>query len=509
MKRAAVIVGVLLIVLSVAGGLWWTTNRFPGWWLPLEGAYQRVLVELGLGAKPAAAGLSASGFIEADEAVVSSEQGGRITVMYADEGDEVQVGQVLVELDDSILLGQIQIAEADVTLAEATLAQVKAGVPSARLATARAELDQAVQAQEASRVAWEDAQAMRDNPQELDLSIAAAKAQLGVLDFQSQQAQAMANAAQAGRDYADAAMEILEGFEPYDQWVEVGTYKIPEIPPELGIPTDLADGEYRFGEYRVVVSGNRVRVSVLVTVKLPRTALDDARYQQAMATYQSWTAWTGLDQADAARSGAQSYLAQLNAQAANPLTLQAQVDAAEGQYKIAVANVALAQAQVTGLEMGATAEQISAAESQVTVARAGLEALRVQLDRFTLTAPISGLALERPVQVGEMAAPGAPLMRLADLDELTLTVYVPENQLGLIRLGQPVSVTVDAYPGRTFMGAVKYIATQAEFTPKNVQTKEQRVSMVFAVQVRLANRDHALKPGMPADAVILEPGKSE
>jgi multidrug resistance efflux pump len=100
-------------------------------------------------------------------------------------------------------------------------------------------------------------------------------------------------------------------------------------------------------------------------------------------------------------------------------------------------------------------------------------------------------------------------MTVANLDEVTLTVYVPEGQLGKVQIGQPVSVTVDAYPGRTFDGAVAHIASQAEFTPKNVQTREERVSMVFAVKVALANPDHALKPGMPADAVLAELGRSE
>jgi multidrug resistance efflux pump len=80
---------------------------------------------------------------------------------------------------------------------------------------------------------------------------------------------------------------------------------------------------------------------------------------------------------------------------------------------------------------------------------------------------------------------------------------VPENQIGQVQIGQPVSVTVDAYPERVFPGAVSFIAGQAEFTPKNVQTREERVNMVFAVKVQLPNSDHALKPGMPADAVIL------
>jgi multidrug resistance efflux pump len=93
-------------------------------------------------------------------------------------------------------------------------------------------------------------------------------------------------------------------------------------------------------------------------------------------------------------------------------------------------------------------------------------------------------------------------MTLADLEQLTLTIYIPEDQLGWVQIGQPVSVTVDAYPDRVFVGTVTHIASEAEFTPKNVQTREERVSMVFAVKVALSNKDHALKPGMPADAVV-------
>ena len=100
-----------------------------------------------------------------------------------------------------------------------------------------------------------------------------------------------------------------------------------------------------------------------------------------------------------------------------------------------------------------------------------------------------------------MAAPGAPLYTLADLDEVTLTVYVPEAELDQVSLGQMVEVTVDAYK-EVFNGQVSHIASEAEFTPKNVQTQEERVHMVFAVKVRLENADHQLKPGMPADAAF-------
>jgi HlyD family secretion protein len=118
-----------------------------------------------------------------------------------------------------------------------------------------------------------------------------------------------------------------------------------------------------------------------------------------------------------------------------------------------------------------------------------------------LAAPVGGIILERTIHAGELAAPGAPLLTLANLDEVTLTVYVPEAELGQVSLGQTVEVTVDAYED-AFTGQVSHIASRAEFTPKNVQTQEERVHMVFAVKIRLDNADHRLKPGMPADAAF-------
>jgi multidrug resistance efflux pump len=102
---------------------------------------------------------------------------------------------------------------------------------------------------------------------------------------------------------------------------------------------------------------------------------------------------------------------------------------------------------------------------------------------------------------GELAAPGAPLLRIANLDEVTLTIYMPEADLGQVSLGQSVEFTVDAYPD-SFSGVVAYIASGAEFIPKNVQTQEEQVHMVFAAKIKLENADHRLKPGMPADAAF-------
>jgi HlyD family secretion protein len=467
MRRAVSILVFIVVVGGLLAGGWWYVNENPEWWFWLQGELDTALDELGLRAVEGPGGLVVSGFVEADEASVTTEMGGRIVALYADEGDQVTAGQTLVELDEALLMSQLEMAEAESAVAEATLAQVKAKASKETLDHARATVDQARAAEAAALAAWEDAQAMLENPQELDLAITVARAQVAVLEAQEKQAQALADSAQTRRDLADEIVSMLEGFEPR----------------------------------RVCFSGQ------CVTVKVPPEVRDDAQYRQAMATYDSWQAWTGVEQAEEARAGAKDYLAQLLQQKANPLMLQAEANAAQAQFEIAGAAVGLAQAHLEGVEMGATPEQIAAAEAQVAIARAAVESLRVQAKKLVLEAPISGLVLERPVHTGEVAAPGAPLFTLADLDSLTLTVYVPEDQLGWVQLQQPVSVTVDAYPDRTFPGRVVLIASEAEFTPRNVQTREERVNMVFAVKVRLPNADHALKPGMPADAVLQGAGE--
>jgi multidrug resistance efflux pump len=467
MKRVITVAAIVLVVGAAAVAAWWFIDQNPEWWAQARDELSKAVEELGLEGKEEAAGITASGFIEADEASVTTELGGRIVALHADEGDQVGAGELLVELDSSLLLAQIKMAEADLAVAEATLGQVRAGVQEETLAYALAVVSQAEVAQEVARIAWWDAQAMLDNPQELELAITAARAQLGILNQQVRQAQAIANSAQVGRDLSDEMVGIVEDFEPTTVWFEI------------------APG---------IVYGQKIR--------LPVNALPQARYEQAVATYQSWEAWTALEQAKVAREGAERYLAQLQQQKDNPLILEAQVNAAEAQYRVATAAVGVAHAQESGLQIGATPEQIGAVEAQVEVARAGLQVLNVQLEKLRLESPISGLVLARPVHVGEVALPGAPLLTLANLDRVTLTLYVPEDQLGHVQLGHPVSVTVDAYPDEVFPGTVALIASEAEFTPKNVQTREERVNMVFAVKVELPNTDHKLKPGMPADAVL-------
>jgi HlyD family secretion protein len=116
-----------------------------------------------------------------------------------------------------------------------------------------------------------------------------------------------------------------------------------------------------------------------------------------------------------------------------------------------------------------------------------------------IRSPIDGVVLDRAVEPGELTSPGSTLLTVANLYQLTLTVYVPEDRYGQISLGQVYSVTVDSFPNEVFPGKVTHIADQAEFTPRNVETVEGRKNTVFAIRLTLENPNLALKPGMPAD----------
>jgi HlyD family secretion protein len=141
-------------------------------------------------------------------------------------------------------------------------------------------------------------------------------------------------------------------------------------------------------------------------------------------------------------------------------------------------------------------------ESQVAQAEAALHLAETQLGYTRIRAPLSGTLLRRDVEPGETAFPGSALMTLADLTLMKVTVYLPGPMLGKIRIDQPVDVVTDSYPGKPLTGTVETISDEAEFTPKNVQTREERVRLVYAVKVRLPNPDGILKSGMPVDATF-------
>jgi HlyD family secretion protein len=183
---------------------------------------------------------------------------------------------------------------------------------------------------------------------------------------------------------------------------------------------------------------------------------------------------------------------------------ESDVRAARSQARQAEANVALARAGEEAIAQRRA--DVAAAEAAVAQAEAGLRVLLAQQQNLIVTSPLTGIVLAEHARTGEIVAAGAPVLTVADLREVWIRLFIPLPRLGQIALGQRATVTTDALPGRTFIGTVTEISQQAEFTPKNVQTPEERVKLVFAVKVTLPNAERLLKPGMPADAVILTAG---
>lgn len=163
----------------------------------------------------------------------------------------------------------------------------------------------------------------------------------------------------------------------------------------------------------------------------------------------------------------------------------------------------LAQAELGGDRIRVREAELKALQAQLRQARATLAEAESVLADLTIRAPVPGLVATRMREPGEVISSGAPLMELVDLDQLYLKVYVPEAQIGKLRLGLPARIYTDAFPDRPFEATVRYIASRAEFTPKEVQTPDERVKLVYAVKLYLkSNTDHRLTPGLPADAVI-------
>ena len=147
-------------------------------------------------------------------------------------------------------------------------------------------------------------------------------------------------------------------------------------------------------------------------------------------------------------------------------------------------------------------KSLEQAKSAVTQAEANLALLDTQVAKLAIVAPIDGVILTRNVEPGEFVQPGAVALTMADLTNLTITVYVPENLYGQIALGQTANVHVDSFPDLVFSATVIHIADQAEFTPRNVQTVEGRSSTFYAIKLQVEDLDSKLKIGMPADVVF-------
>lgn len=181
---------------------------------------------------------------------------------------------------------------------------------------------------------------------------------------------------------------------------------------------------------------------------------------------------------------------------------QEQYDSALAAYEVGQARLQQARERLKLVQKGPRQEEIDRARARVEQVTQSQALAETRLGYASLNAPIGGVVVSENVEAGEYVVPGVPIVTIGDLGNSWLRAYVNEPDLGRVKVGQPVCVTTDTYADRVYAGTVSFISSQAEFTPKNVQTAEERVKLVYRIKIDIPNPAMELKPGMPADAEI-------
>jgi multidrug resistance efflux pump len=432
---------IILLILITGGAIWYFTQRQSN---GTNGA------------------LAASGTIEGTQVIIAPEIGGRVLEVLVEEGDPVEAGQVLVRFDDALMQAQLGQAQAALHQAQANYDLVSRGPTQEQrqlaIASAQTELTNAQQA----------LQALYDNT---GLSEAQIMQNIASIDKARDKAQ----------QYLDNVVTEADPSDIDSAWASV-----------IIAGDQLENAQEDFEPYE-----NKDQSNVTRAVFQAQVAAAQKRYDSMVERYNNLVGSANKYELAVARADVALAEAQLaNAQRKYD-ELQDGIDPdalalAQDRLKTAEANLAVAQAD-------SSPEQLAIAQAQVEVARGALQVIEAQIAKLIITAPMDGIVLLRSAEPGEVLVPGAPLLTLLRLDDLTITVYVPEDRYGAIRLGQAASVSVDSFPGETFEATVIRIADQAEFTPRNVQTEEGRKTTVFAVELSVDNPEGKLKPGMPAD----------
>jgi multidrug resistance efflux pump len=393
-----------------------------------------------------------TGTLEATQVDVAAKATARIREIRTAEGEAVRRGEVVVVLDDDELQAEVARLEAAVAVARAQLRDLLAGARKEEIAEARA-------------------------------AVARAEAQLRDL-----LAGARPEEIQAARQAVAQAEARLRDLEAGARSQEIAQARSAVASAEA--TRTMAEREYRrfegLFEQGLVAASDRDRV--WQAYEVARAQEQSARQQLALLE-----AGARPEQVEASRAEVRQARDRLRLLEAGPRPNQ--VEAAEAEVRAVRQRLAL-------LEAGPRPGQVETARAQVAQAEGALGQAWARLADTRIEAPFDGVVLRKDLEPGATATPGTPILTLVDPRTLWLRSYVPEADLGRVRLGQPARVAIDAFPRETFPARVSEIASEAEFTPRNVQTQKERVNLVFRVKLSIVNPDGRLKPGMPADAWI-------
>ena len=408
----------------------------------------------------------ASGTIESVTVNISPELAGKVKEVLIEEGQPVKMGDPLLSLDDSLLTAQRAVTSAQVDSAKAALNTAQAAYETAQQQYDMA-LTNALAAEKATRLSlWKDTK-----PTEFDLP---------VWYFSKEE---RVKAAQAEVDSTAQALEDeLNKLEDVQR--RAGSAQFLEVEATLAqARLAFQNAQDVFDATNGASDSQDLRDAAQIVLDDVKLALEDAQkeYDDALTTDGAVDVMEARSNAVIAQEIYDNALDNLRA-------LQTGADS----QQVTIASKASNQAK-TALDQAQTA---------VKTAEANLALLDTQIKKLTVYAPMDGAILTRNVEPGEFVQPGAAAMTIANLNDLTITVYIPEDQYGKISLGQKATVTVDSFSGETFNAEVVHIADQAEFTPRNVQTVEGRSATVYAIKLKVTDPEGKLKIGMPADVVF-------
>ena len=399
-------------------------------------------------------GLGASGTIEVVDVDVSPEMAGKVDAVLAEESDTVKSGDPLLALDPSLLTAQRAVVLSQVDAAKAALNTVQSNYDLT--------LQNALVAQQASTaIDWR-----YSAPDEFSHPL-----------WYFDQPEKVA-AIQTELDAAAAAL----------------TSSQDEL---TAVIADLDNVEFLATEERLGIAQTAFLIAEEGKIQTEYAAEGGSLRD---ASYDAYN-----DAEDELNDAEEAYYDLLSSAAADDvLDVRGKVIVAQQRYEVAYARLLSLQ---TGTESAAVMNAQNALEQAQTAlaqAEANLALIDTQIEKLTVYAPADGVILTRNVEPGEFVQPGATLLTLADLSDLKITVYVPEDRYGEISLGQEATLSVDSFPEETFSAIVVSIANTAEFTPRNVQTVEGRSSTVYAVKLQVDDPSGKLKPGMPADVSFVE-----
>ena len=454
--------------------------------------------------RPAAAdggALTASGTVETTEISIAPEVSGKILEVNVEEGAKVTTGQVLFRLDDTLLKAQRAVQAANLEAAKGAALTAQAAE-----AAAQAQYDIAYDAAQSANKAGSRTASWTQN----------APAQFSLPDWYYTQGEQIA-AAQAGVDVAQAKLTQAQNKLTSVQ-NDVASAAFIKAETDLGTAQanfTVADNlNTRVENSKSVDDMTRRQLFLIYRNNLNIARGRDPKYAVPLNidTELRDAAQKIYDDAKNALDDAQTaYDDLLSTQGANNV-LKARADLSVAQELYYTAQDYLRKLQTGSNTPAVTAAQkafdqakasAAQAQTQVGTAQANLDLIDAQIAKLTVSAPVNGVILTRVAEPGSVVNAGGSMLTLGRLDELTITVYVPEDRIGAVVLGEAAKVKVDSFPGEQFDATVTFISSQAEFTPRNVQTVEGRMNTVFAVKLKLDNASGKLKPGMPADVVFI------